>query len=244
MLGGGAFCSVFKIKIKNSKVLLLHKEQQTSTATSSGGADTDGSGDIKVIQNEDSKRIPNNEVNEAHNSTKSDTPVATNDTADEPFYALKCLSDRALQSDRDYAVAALDLAFEAKLLSQLHHENIISLYATNYADNPNGEQSRNGSKLILVLGLLKETLQYRLVRWRAKRSQKHAMTSVLQQFGANVSPTSSSAAAGSQMGEDPSYKVTTVDLKERISSTAVGIANGMAYLAKNHIVMRDLKVRP
>ena len=185
LLGGGSFCSVFKVRVKNNKIpsSILPKQ-------------------IASSQN-------------------------VKDDDDAPYFALKCLSDCALQRDRDYAVAALDLAFEAKLLSQLRHENIVTLYGTNYADNPG--ETRNRSKLILILGLLEETLQQKLVRWRAKKIKK------------NIGVVFSSSNTSSQRGSDgPSYRVSTSDVVERIQSTAVGIACGMAYLAKNNIVLRDL----
>ena len=160
----------------------------------------------------------------------------------QPYYALKCLSDCALQRDRDYAVAALDLAFEAKLLSQLRHENIVTLYGTNYADNPG--ETRNRSKLILILGLLEETLQQKLVRWRAKKIKKNITISV---FGVSAGAANSGNSAalssptnGGGSGSQPTYRVSTSDVVERIESTAIGISRGMAYLAKNNIVLRDL----
>lgn len=83
------------------------------------------------------------------------------------WFALKFLDDKLWhQPHQDkLAMAASDLALEARLLSHLSHENIIKLHGmkgasstVDFLNDPRG--------FFLVLDLLQETLHDRLERWR------------------------------------------------------------------------------
>lgn len=87
--------------------------------------------------------------------------AAHNDT-----FAVKMLHKKLWSQGTDrLSYAAADLAFEAKLLSRLNHENIIQLHGTT-AGCPSTAFDFDGPGFFLVLGLLEETLHMRLRRWR------------------------------------------------------------------------------
>ena len=134
--------------------------------------------------------------------------------------AFKALDPSRLNTSENFLTAAIDLAMEAKMLSELEHENIIQLrgvcsdsFSSSYL-----EGDRNG--YFLVLDLLSDILSDRLDRWRKENRKKHASDNKWK-FGKS--------------------KVGTIAMYERMQNVILGIVKGMLYLQGKGIVLRDLK---
>lgn len=144
-------------------------------------------------------------------------------------YACKCLpsnrtnnknnikntkrTNRATSANSNLDVAARDLILEGRLLSKLHHKNIIHVYgvpnrtASLSSLNSTGNHHKFG--YFLLLDLLQETLEQRLDRWRS------SMTRIRYLQPAPV--------------------------RERLQSIVLGIVNAMEYLHHHHVLLKDLK---
>lgn len=134
--------------------------------------------------------------------------------------AFKALDPARLNTSENFITAAIDLAMEAKMLSELEHENIIQLrgvcsdsFSSSYL-----EGDRNG--YFLVFDLLSDILSDRLDRWRKENRKKPASDNKWK-FGKS--------------------KVDTMAMYERMRYVVLGIVKGMIYLQENGIVIRDLK---
>jgi serine/threonine protein kinase len=85
------------------------------------------------------------------------------------IYALKCLKESqkegsSLYKESHFVAGAVDLAIEAKILSELQHENIIRLVAVPTGCVSEAFAQKGG--FFIVLELLEETLHDRLHKWR------------------------------------------------------------------------------
>lgn len=81
-------------------------------------------------------------------------------------FAVKMLHNKLWNQGADrLPQAAADLAFEAKLLSRLNHENIIQIHGTA-AGCPSTSFDHDEPGFFLILSLLEETLHTRLRQWR------------------------------------------------------------------------------
>ncbi len=100
-------------------------------------------------------------------------------------YAMKCVSSTSFRLlDREYISIASDLALEAKILSSLQHENIITVYGSNSAADPNSSRGP-----FLVMDLLAETLAQRFDRLRRSRNilRDHSLLARLQSCAYGIS---------------------------------------------------------
>lgn len=134
--------------------------------------------------------------------------------------AFKALDPSRLNTSENFVTAVIDLAMEAKILSELEHENIIQLrgvcsdsFSSSYL-----EGDRKG--YFLVFDLLSDILSDRLDRWR-KENRKKPASDNRWKFGKS--------------------KVDTMAMYERMRNVVPGIVRGMIYLQENGIVIRDLK---
>ena len=135
-------------------------------------------------------------------------------------FALKALNSSRLKTSEAFLVAALDLGMEAKILSELDHENIIKLrgicsttFSSSYAEGTD-------DGYFIILDLLTETLKDSLERWRKDRRY--------------FSGSENKWAFGKA-------KADTKAMYGRMQHVALGIVNGMIYLHENGIVLQDLK---
>jgi serine/threonine protein kinase len=127
-------------------------------------------------------------------------------------YALKCLNKDTMEDEERLYVGAKDLAGEAEVLARLQHKNIIELHGI-YAGGPLNSFLESERGYFILLDLLeKATLQDKLTLYRRKLKQK--------------SLRKHSKLAG---------------LAEMMQGVVIGVANGLAYLHSQNVVLRDLK---
>ncbi len=134
--------------------------------------------------------------------------------------ALKSLDPARLKTSESFITAAVDLAMEAKILSDLDHDNIIQLRglcSSNFSSSYT-EDDRDG--FFLVFDILTDILSDRLDRWRKESRKKRQLDNKLA-FGKS--------------------KMNTTVMYERMRNVALQIVKGMIYLQENGIVIRDLK---
>lgn len=160
--------------------------------------------------------------------------------------AFKTIDSRRLRNSDDLVVAAIDLANEAKILSQLDHKNIIQLRGISkerFSESFSSESQSNGEGFFLVIDILKETLGDRLQFWRkssrhrkfTKKNSKRIPSSL--SLSLNHSSIFQCSALKSRSAEDSKRN----EMYNRIENIAFGIAEGMEYLHFKQIVLRDLK---
>ena len=131
--------------------------------------------------------------------------------------AMKALNPSRLKTSEDFTCAALDLAMEAKILSELDHENIIRLRgicSSTFSTSYTNDTDEGG--YFLVLELLNDVLIDSLDRWRKQHKKSASWT-----FGKS--------------------KANTSIMYGRMERVALGIVTGMVYLHEHGIVIRDLK---
>jgi len=86
-------------------------------------------------------------------------------TKDGRTYACKHLQQKLMEKPDDFQLAAAELAFEAHILSSFDHPNILKIrgWATNGIAS---FESGKHDSFFLMLDLLDETLDQRIIRWR------------------------------------------------------------------------------
>lgn len=130
--------------------------------------------------------------------------------------ALKCFHEETLDCPDKTRQAAIDLAYEADILSQHRHKHLINLHAIS-EDFMTNMESR-----VLVLDYIVETLHQRLRRWRkAKKANSSQPLPLL------LRP---------QKRQDLIH-----EQEQRALNIGLPIAQAIKYLHENHIIYRDLK---
>ncbi|VEU38239.1 unnamed protein product [Pseudo-nitzschia multistriata] len=134
-------------------------------------------------------------------------------------FALKALDSSRIKTPDELTTAAIDLGMEAKILSELNHKNIIKLRGVCSSTFSYSYSECTDEGYFLVLDLLEDVLSQKLIRWK-----KHSRLRLALENRRAILPT-----ANVKM------------MYKRMQSVALGIVEGMVYLHKKGIVIRDLK---
>mmetsp|Transcript_14254 Transcript_14254/g.35758 ORF Transcript_14254/g.35758 Transcript_14254/m.35758 type:complete len:480 (+) Transcript_14254:56-1495(+) len=86
-------------------------------------------------------------------------------TKDGRRYACKHLQQKLMEKPEDFQLAAAELAFEAHILSSFDHPNILKIRGWT-ANGIASFESGTHDSFFLMLDLLNETLDQRIIRWR------------------------------------------------------------------------------
>lgn len=86
-------------------------------------------------------------------------------TTKEGRYACKHLQQKLMEKPEDFQLAAAELAFEAHILSSFDHPNILKIRGWAANGIASFESGKHDS-FFLMLDLLDETLDQRIIRWR------------------------------------------------------------------------------
>jgi len=86
-------------------------------------------------------------------------------TKDGRRYACKHLQQKLMEKPEDFQLAAAELAFEAHILSSFDHPNILKIRGWAANGIASFESGKHDS-FFLILDLLEETLDQRIIRWR------------------------------------------------------------------------------
>jgi serine/threonine protein kinase len=183
-------------------------------------------------------------------------------------YALKCMEssmsssfpttttttnnqEKVIPSTDALQAAVQSLQREIKLLGQLRHSNIITLHGTTTVCGIFGDDKEEKIFCLdqhgLIVDLLHaETLEQRLVRWRRKSSIRsrrrssssstptlHSSSKIDQDFYDNDTVVHGMAQQQQRPSPPP--------LTKRLETIAMGIIQGMEYLHKKNILIRDLQ---
>lgn len=129
-------------------------------------------------------------------------------------YALKCLKRKTRESDEDsFKQGAVDLVCEGEMLSRLRHKNIVKLHGVQSGSLRKAFTGPDNG-YFLLLEVLEDTLTSRLSKMRKKfASHRNLIT----------------------------RKLSMSATLHMIQQVAVGVAEGMEYLHRNGVVLRDLK---
>ena len=157
------------------------------------------------------------ELQKLESRESQDFGYATKYQQRNPRFALKCINPNVADPEE----AALQLTNEARILSELDHENIIKIRGVGSETFSGSLQSRN---FFLLLDVLDETLEDRLERWGKEKA-----TNIRRKFRKLISNDSNHRLKDCQR------------MYRRIYESTLGIARGMEYLHQKKIVWCDVK---
>lgn len=130
--------------------------------------------------------------------------------ADSKKYAIKTVRKKNMADEEAFKISAVSLVYEAKILANIQHENIIQLHGVKAGCISKAFQGRG---YFLVLERLQDrTLDQRLKKWR-KYHQENSLTRLFTRH-------------------------TVPSLPERIGTIALGLARAMEYLHSRMIMHR------
>ena len=184
--------------------------------------------------------------------------------SDEPGgYVIKHLRQSVMGDVDLFRTGAVDLAYEAKLLQSLSHENIIAIRGVSAGSLAEAFTSDKKRGYFLVLDQVQCTLDGRMKSWRERQDLMRLNTDHGNLVAAG-SATDNSKASGSgpgllhrmssrlalrcrqsSIGSAETGKVDLVTaerefLAQRLD-VALGIARGLEYLHRHRVIYRDIK---
>lgn len=137
-------------------------------------------------------------------------------------YAIKSLLHSIKCHRQSFLAGAVDLVYEAKLLSVLNHDNIIKVHGLPSASIA---ESYLGGGYFIILDRLAGTLESKIDAWKNHLD-------------------SSDMSAPSNYGSQK-QKMLSLDSQQhidyRLEYVAIPVAEAMKYLHSNHVIFRDLK---
>ena len=247
LVGSGAFNDVYSVRLNpraddnDAPPLPPRKTSNASTA-----AETD------VIESESDPTARHGQC--AYRHIGSDEPGG---------YVIKHLRRSVMGNVDLFRTGAVDLAYEAKLLQSLSHENIIAIRGVSAGSLAEAFTSDKKRGYFLVLDQVQCTLDGRMKSWR-KRQDLMRLNTDHGNLVAAGSATNNSRASGSgpgllhrmssrlalrcrqsSIGSAETGKVDPVTaerefLAQRLD-VALGIARGLEYLHRHRVIYRDIK---
>lgn len=182
------------------------------------------------------------------------------------IYALKAINPKRVEDDDELIIAATDLASEAKMLSELDHQNIIKLrglscetFSKSFTDGliPNcrnasqrslgfgrGASHKSINRSLKRLGSFKDRSLKRLSSFKLSKPTNgiegyFLMLDVLTEILSDRLIRDRSDKARTKQPKRKSQRKKV--MYGRIEHIVTGIVEGMRYLHSNDIVLRDLK---
>ena len=248
LVGSGAFNDVYSVRLNpraddnDAPPLPPRKTSNASTA-----AETD------VIESESDPTARHGQC--AYRHIGSDEPGG---------YVIKHLRQSVMGNVDLFRTGAVDLAYEAKLLQSLSHENIIAIRGVSAGSLAEAFTSDKKRGYFLVLDQVQCTLDGRMKSWR-KRQDLMRLNTDHGNLVAAGSATNNSRASGSGPGgllhrmssrlalrcrqssidsaETGKVDLVTAErefLTQRLD-VALGIARGLEYLHRHRVIYRDIK---
>lgn len=138
--------------------------------------------------------------------------------------------------------AAKQLANEARILSRLHHENVIKLKGV--CSEGFSESFDNSSRgYFLLFDILDATLKHRLWQWRREKGRSSTLFKKLRFKGSSIHQKLFNRLSCSSAPEQRHYQeCEREEMYNRIQDAdMIGIARGLEYLHSQQIILRDLK---
>lgn len=168
-------------------------------------------------------------------------------------FACKHLKPDLMTNPNQFQTAACELAYEAHMLSSLHHPNILQIHGWARNGIASFEDGRHNS-FFLLLDLLDETLEQRIDRWAKEQDQQQQQLSStgIHNAGEMSIFQSRSSRRGSRTRLDAYFDSDNMELHLHRNiqyhrdylqklQTLREITNALEYLHSQGIIFRDLK---
>ena len=232
-LGDGRFYSKFEVKVKQSK-----RRSSTKSCDDNETCSIDGSIDASIMSWDTT-------LSEAEAPKRSSTRRK---------YSLKCLDVNI--RPKEFVFAAVDLLYEAGLLSTLHHDHIVRLHGVSAENLAESYQDKRRRGYFLLTDLMSESLRDRFTSWKLTKQQEQGGRNLRRSWQPQATITASSSSSSVKRSASFSTGSRTFTFQEqrhllaggsqvpslehRLRHVALPIAQAMRYLHKKGFVLRTL----